>query len=55
MLFACLQDRPAAEIDALARDVQVAPDPEENYLSAAHLSYCGQTGATGAMLRRAIE
>jgi len=55
MLFACLRDRPAAEIDALARDVQVAPDPEENYLSAAHLSYCGQTGAAGAMLRRAIE
>jgi hypothetical protein len=55
MLFACIEGRPQPEITSLARDIQAAVDPEENYLSAAHLSYCGQTAAAGDLLRRAIE
>jgi hypothetical protein len=55
MLFACMQGRPPGEIAALARGVTTAADPEENYLSAAHLSYCGQTDAAGEMLKRAIR
>jgi DNA-binding winged helix-turn-helix (wHTH) protein/serine/threonine protein kinase len=55
MLFACMQGRPPTEIAALARGVTAAADAEENYLSAAHLSYCGQTDAASEMLKRAIE
>jgi DNA-binding winged helix-turn-helix (wHTH) protein/serine/threonine protein kinase len=55
MLFACLQDRSPEEIVTLARGVQPAADSEENYHSAAHLSYCGQTEAAAGMLRRAIQ
>jgi DNA-binding winged helix-turn-helix (wHTH) protein/serine/threonine protein kinase len=55
MLFACLQGRPAPEISTLARSVRPVADPEENYMSAAHLSYCGQTDAAVDMLKRAIN
>jgi hypothetical protein len=55
MLLACVKGEPQPEIAALARAVQPAADPEENYLSAAHLSYCGQTEAAGEMLKRAIQ
>ena len=55
MLFACMQGRPPAEIAALARGVAPTADGEENYLSAAHLSYCGQTDGAGEMLKRAIQ
>jgi DNA-binding winged helix-turn-helix (wHTH) protein/TolB-like protein/cytochrome c-type biogenesis protein CcmH/NrfG len=55
MLFACVRGRPQPEILALAEQVRPSADPEENYLSAAHLSYCGQTRASGDMLTRAID
>jgi DNA-binding winged helix-turn-helix (wHTH) protein/serine/threonine protein kinase len=55
MLFACVRGRPAAEVAALARRIQPSADPEENYLSAAHLSYCGQLEAAGELLRRAVQ
>jgi DNA-binding winged helix-turn-helix (wHTH) protein/serine/threonine protein kinase len=55
MLLACVQRRPSAEIELLARAVVPAADPEENYLSAAHLSYCGQTDAARALLMQAIQ
>jgi hypothetical protein len=55
MLLACVQGRPPEEIAALAHGVQPVADPEANYLSAAHLSYCGQTQAAGELLRRAIQ
>jgi Tfp pilus assembly protein PilF len=55
MLFACMRGRPESEIAQLARAVQPVFDSEENYLSAGHLSYCGQTEAAANMLRRAIE
>ena len=55
MLLACAQRRPSAEIAALAETVQPSDDPEANYLSAANLAYCGQTGAALQMLKRAIQ
>jgi DNA-binding winged helix-turn-helix (wHTH) protein/serine/threonine protein kinase len=55
MLFACMQGRPPGEIAALARGVTPSTDSEENYQSAAHLSYCGQTDAAGEMLKQAIQ
>jgi DNA-binding winged helix-turn-helix (wHTH) protein/serine/threonine protein kinase len=55
MLFACIQGKPAAELSVMARRIQPSADPEENYLSAAHLSYCGQIDTAAAMLTRAIE
>ena len=55
MLPAFLEHRPAAEILALGRRVQPAPDPEMNYFSAAHLAYSGQTDTALSMLKRTIE
>jgi tetratricopeptide (TPR) repeat protein len=55
MLFACMRGRLPSEIAALARGVTPAVDSEENYLSAAHLSYCSQTDAAAEMLKRAIQ
>jgi serine/threonine protein kinase len=55
MLMAYLQHRSAAEIAALARDLQPTPDPEVNYFSAAHLAYTGQNDAALAMLKRTVE
>jgi DNA-binding winged helix-turn-helix (wHTH) protein/serine/threonine protein kinase len=52
MLLGCVQQRPAAEIDAA---VQPAADPEENYLAAGHFSYCGRTDIAGDLLRSAIQ
>jgi len=55
MLLACARGGAPSEVAALARDVRPAADSEENYMSAAHLAYCGQTEAAAAMLTRAIE
>lgn len=55
LMLACIQRKPAAEIRALAGAVQASDDPELNYISAGHLSYCGQTHAALEMLRRAIK
>ncbi len=55
MLLACVQRRPLPEILALAATVRPSEDPEANYLSAAHLAYCGQADAALEMLRRAIK
>jgi len=55
LLLACAGHRPLPEIAALERSVQPDPDPEENYLSASDLAYCGKTDAALQMLRRAIE
>ena len=54
MLMAFLEHRPAREIASLALAVKPSPDPEMNYFSAAHLAYCGQTGAAIEMLKRAV-
>ncbi len=55
LLLACAGHRPLPEIAALGRSVQPDQDPEENYLSASDLAYCGQMEAALQMLRRAIE
>ena len=54
LLLACAARRPAAEVAALASRVQASDDPESNYFSAAHLSYCGRTSDSRDFLRRAI-
>jgi len=54
MLIACAAGRPADEIATRARALQPSDDPETNYFTAAHLSYCGQTAAARELLGRAI-
>jgi TolB-like protein/predicted Ser/Thr protein kinase len=54
LLLACAGHRSLPEIAALARSVHPDEDPEENYLSASHLAYCGQTEAAFRMLRRSV-
>jgi hypothetical protein len=54
MLLACVQRKPMPEILAVAQTVRPSEDPEANYLAAAHLAYCGQSGAALDLLRRAI-
>lgn len=54
MLLACVQHKPAAEIDAMAAGVPTDDDPEVAYLVAGHLAYCGEKPAALAMLRHAI-
>ena len=55
LLLACVGRRPATELRTLAAGVRPSEDPEINYLFAGHLSYCRQSDAALAMLRRAIE
>ena len=55
LLLACAARRPEAEVAALASGVQPSDDPESNYFSAAHLSYCGRSDAARGLLRRAID
>jgi len=55
LLLACLARRPPREIRTLAAGVRPLEDPEANYQFAGHLSYCGQTKAALALLRRAVD
>jgi DNA-binding winged helix-turn-helix (wHTH) protein/serine/threonine protein kinase len=55
MLSACAQNRPPSEIDAVASTVEESGDPEANYLAAANLAYCGQSGAALRLLKVAIQ
>jgi DNA-binding winged helix-turn-helix (wHTH) protein/TolB-like protein len=55
MLVACVERKPIAEIVALLPAVEVSDDPEQNYLAAAHLAYCGRTAEASDLLRRAIK
>ena len=54
LLLACAGHRPLPEVTTLASSVKPDQDPEEDYLSASDLAYCGQTEAAFQMLRRAI-
>jgi hypothetical protein len=54
VLRARLEQRPAPELEALARQVQPASDPEINFFSAAHLAYAHQSDAALALLKQAI-
>jgi tetratricopeptide (TPR) repeat protein len=55
MLLACSRGASSAEVASLAGGIGPAADSEENYLAAAHLSYCGRTEAAAALLKRAID
>lgn len=55
MAFAYLQHHPRQEIAAMADRLEPVPDPELNYLSAAHLAYVGQPERALPMLKSAIE
>jgi hypothetical protein len=55
MLLACVQHRPAAEVAALAAQVQPNDDPEVSYFFAAHLAYCGQAEPALRMLDSAVR
>lgn len=55
MLAACVERRPTTEILALADAVEPAADPEQNYLAASHLAYCGLPDAALDMLSHAIK
>jgi DNA-binding winged helix-turn-helix (wHTH) protein/TolB-like protein len=55
LLLACAAKRPASDIALMVANVQPSDDPESDYFSAAHLSYCGQTAAARELLLRAID
>jgi hypothetical protein len=55
MLIACAENKPAADIAAMAAKATVSPDPEANYLAAANLAYCGQNAKALSLLSKAIE
>jgi len=55
LLLACAAKRPAPEIEKLVAAVKPSDDPETNYFSAAHLSYCGETAAAARLLMQSVE
>lgn len=59
LLEACLQLRPASELDRLAHDAETGlptdPDPETWYYVGAIFAYCGKKQAALHMLQSAVE
>jgi tetratricopeptide (TPR) repeat protein len=59
LLEACLQLRPAAELDGIAQKTQAAVmaenDPAPGYIQGAILAYCGKTDAAAQTIKSAIE
>ena len=55
IVFAFLNHRPPGEIAARVQALAPVHDPEMNYLTAAHLSWMGQTGPALRMLKQAID
>ena len=59
LLEACLQLRPASELDRIAHDAETSlptdPDPETWYYEGALLAYCGKKAAALHMLQSAVE
>ncbi|HKW63276.1 MAG TPA: winged helix-turn-helix domain-containing protein [Candidatus Acidoferrum sp.] len=55
MLLACVQHKPAAEVAALAAQVQSNDDPEVSYFFAGHLAYCGQAEPALRILDSAVR
>jgi hypothetical protein len=59
LLEACLQMRPAADLDRLAHDAETnppaEPDPEIWYYQGALFGYCGKKQAALRMLQSAVE
>ena len=59
LLESCLQLRPAADLDRIARDAETSlptePDPETWYYEGALLAYCGKKQAALHLLQSAVE
>ena len=55
MLPLCAKQKTSPEIATLAANVRASDDPEANYLSAANLSYCGQTAQAMRLLSLAVQ
>src|SRR5713101_1780080 len=59
LLESCLQLRPAADLDRMARDSETSlptePDPETWYYQGSLFAYCGKKQAALHLLQRAIE
>jgi TolB-like protein len=59
LLEACLQLRPAADLDRIAREAEAGqpsePDPETWYYQGALLAYCGKKQAALHLLQSAVE
>jgi hypothetical protein len=59
LLEACLQLRPASELDRIAHDAETNlptdPDPETWYYEGAILAYCGKKQAALHMLESAVQ
>jgi hypothetical protein len=59
LLEACLQLRPAADLDHLAHDAETSlptdPDPETWYYQGALFAYCGKKQAALHLLQSAVE
>ena len=59
LLEACLQLRPAADLDRIARDAETGqpsePDPETWYYQGALFAYCGKKQAALHLLQSAVE
>ncbi len=55
MLLACARHDPEEEIQSLAAKIAVDDDPEEDYLFAGHLAFCGQNEAALRFLKIAID
>jgi serine/threonine protein kinase/DNA-binding winged helix-turn-helix (wHTH) protein len=55
MLPAFVQHQSVSESAVMAASVQLSQDPEANYLAAANLAYCGQTGEALRLLKVAVQ
>jgi len=59
LLESCLQLRPAADLDRIAREAETSlpaePDPETWYYQGALLGYCGKKAAALHLLQSAVE
>jgi hypothetical protein len=55
MLPACVEHKSVPGSVAAAAATQVSEDPEANYLAAANLAYCGQTGEALRLLALAVR
>jgi eukaryotic-like serine/threonine-protein kinase len=59
LLEACLQIRPASQLDTIVRNTEAAvladPDPEPRYYEGAVLSFCGRQDAAARLVQSAID
>lgn len=55
MLWAFVRRKSVSESAVMAASMQIAQDPEANYLAAANLAYCGQTDQAVKLLKLAVQ